>query len=1129
MTLSVPVKSALHKDDGSSRSLPPSRSPSSARTLRFADVAPTDVHVYESQPPSPRKVLGLLGPSESEDKDVPVVKLPASASKVPSPLPNNQYEREDPEEGTPEDIRRRFFPNAPSENPSLDWIKGEQSPSDTSTRYDLSGSPIPHQLVSSLPTHLGLHHHAGDQAGYTIDDLLLLSRSTVPAQRTAMLGALAGVLRNLRDRTTPDAADENAREALRGKVIAVGIEGLGEKGSLAVRATDVVWAGLVDWDDAYLDIFWSGSVELERKKQKETLPTSIPAQQQPEDLVSTLPLAFLLPLFSQLFAVPTLPRSTLSQLLQVLARLAIQSTRYTEDILSTPKLISSLLRTFLFSAEDPPDPFALQFLIVIARAGRSFAKTLVDEGVSDAVLRFVAVLPSNSPYPRGLANTLLVKTLDFYAVLGRYGYYAHIASTASSSFTTLSTLLASSPHDNQNKEITIAWLNLLEVWMTCARDPHCTTPEHEILWSQVMAWGWEDDILDAHQAWSFAGGDEVLPAAWRASAAFLEGAAVNGIKNGEEERGRVIKRVQEGFERGHDRDLINDAIARLRAALPEGSNYTSWTSVQWTSFLRNVSRQSAIANSAASFGLAALGHTSNSSGLSSPQLSLAPTLAVLCRLLTSHSFWGHILKPPVPIFAHYLLRSSTSLLGTQLKLARRRPATEIKSWLEDAIAVIPRLLPGDETLAEWILTEVLSTVDGALVEKWNWTDVPSDIWKNGGIDILRPFLTHAMRPSAPEEEPIPAIAPIAVSPRSVKASTAQRLPSASDIYQPTSAWSLPPARDWPFSPLNDLLRSGSSTVFKTLHSAGNTSQADAVQAASEAVGVRVASETDIVRATLLYARVVMKLELPLGREEILFNCMKVFMLEEGQLQNDSSEEVFRDEIVSSLMETLLKPFTISESQQASSSSESTLETVSVHFLGASKPFFQFYTDFLALYDEISFSNPLFASLLIPPLAMRYPHDYRSLFWADNYRHILRNIRIEPGDVLAGNVGEFLWPVEENPEVITAYLGALVEGRACAFLRFVAIHHVACNIWADLSDDREYRDARAQKFLRALVSRPGNDAVRDVLRYRQTRLKVGIPPDCYDGTEGGDWKARRLDSLVRWGGEKLRERFVDHLR
>jgi hypothetical protein len=105
----------------------------------------------------------------------------------------------EPEEGTTEYIRRRFFPDAPKDDPNLAWLQeSPQADSTSSLRFDLHGNLIPASKSLSLPTHLGLHHHAeGAHAGYTLDDIFLLSRSTVPAQRATMLGILARIAHHL--------------------------------------------------------------------------------------------------------------------------------------------------------------------------------------------------------------------------------------------------------------------------------------------------------------------------------------------------------------------------------------------------------------------------------------------------------------------------------------------------------------------------------------------------------------------------------------------------------------------------------------------------------------------------------------------------------------------------------------------------------------------------------------------------------------------------------------------------------------------------------------------------------------------------------------------------------------------
>ena len=109
------------------------------------------------------------------------------------------------EDSTPEDICRRSFPHLSSPNASsLDWISPSPlNPSTTCTNtdnlpFDFTGVSISPSLAQTLSTRIGLHHHAeGRHAGYTLDDVFLLSRSTVPAQRASMLDVLSRVARQI--------------------------------------------------------------------------------------------------------------------------------------------------------------------------------------------------------------------------------------------------------------------------------------------------------------------------------------------------------------------------------------------------------------------------------------------------------------------------------------------------------------------------------------------------------------------------------------------------------------------------------------------------------------------------------------------------------------------------------------------------------------------------------------------------------------------------------------------------------------------------------------------------------------------------------------------------------------------
>jgi hypothetical protein len=262
----------------------------------------------------------------------------------------------------------------------------------------------------------------------------------------------------------------------------------------------------------------------------------------------------------------------------------------------------------------------------------------------------------------------------------------------------------------------------------------------------------------------------------------------------------------------------------------------------------------------------------------------------------------------------------------------------------------------------------------------------------------------------------------------------------------------------------------------------------------------------------------------LRREEAIFGCMKVFMLEHDQPQNDSSEEVFRDNIVGHLMEDILRSYSAGspDSQAISSSQQEDLEKVASRFLGPSVPFFQFYTDFVALYDGISFSHPLFSLLLLPPTSMRYPLDYRKHLWCD-FKHIIRTIRLSPSQVLSADIREYLYPIETEPQVIASYLSSLLQNNAHDFMRFVALHHIASNIWPDLrSVGNVENEERASTMLKSVVHQGSIDLARQVVTYRQTVYDgVLLPPSCFANFD--EVRTSRLECVSRWGGLAMTNR------
>jgi hypothetical protein len=178
-----------------------------------------------------------------------------------------------------------------------------------------------------------------------------------------------------------------------------------------------------------------------------------------------------------------------------------------------------------------------------------------------------------------------------------------------------------------------------------------------------------------------------------------------------------------------------------------------------------------------------------------------------------------------------------------------------------------------------------------------------------------------------------------------------------------------------------------------------------------------------------------------------------------------------------------------------------LEIVATRFLGSSTPFYQYYTDFVALYDSISFSHPQFACLLLPPISMRYAPDYRKHLW-DDFGHVLRTIRTSVDRVISGDLREYLWPIEIDAPLLSSYLQALIQGPWEGFVRLLAMHHIACDIWPDLGGDN-LETGKSIKLLKAVVKQSNESGVREIFRYRRVENgQLLLPPACFE--RDGDW-------------------------
>ncbi|KAH3899546.1 Rba50p SCDLUD_003823 [Saccharomycodes ludwigii] len=102
-------------------------------------------------------------------------------------------------------LKELYFPDLPTEIDKLEWMKPLETKSTTTVidnvgdiRFDFNGNLIPPQ-IEVKSTFDGLHHHSkkAELKGYTVEELGILSRSTMPSQRCYAIQTLGRILYKL--------------------------------------------------------------------------------------------------------------------------------------------------------------------------------------------------------------------------------------------------------------------------------------------------------------------------------------------------------------------------------------------------------------------------------------------------------------------------------------------------------------------------------------------------------------------------------------------------------------------------------------------------------------------------------------------------------------------------------------------------------------------------------------------------------------------------------------------------------------------------------------------------------------------------------------------------------------------
>lgn len=858
-------------------------------------------------------------------------------------------------ESEQEDLKAKYFPDLPSEPEKMAWMRSalpSSSTDSTAPRFDLSGRQLSLKDARDMPTDIGLHHHgtSPELAGYTVDDILHLCRSTVPSQRITMMGALAGLMRLY--------VSEQVSAEVRQVVLE---KGLCEQAINRAVGAILVMSKSAGVFRAAIDLFYETLGGNSWTWMDHHLHVAPFAPGEKHVNLSSVAWEDVVPTFGEMLATDALSPRTTTQILRILRRLAVMSEEHCE--LVTP-LLPEMVRSHVVLRAWPttetsisPSTEVLALMSDIIVSSRQCAAALVDQGIIEPLLKFPLTLTwDDTPLGRELSR----QSIGIIASMARYGLATSIAKSGAEPLDRLRDWLAQVSY----ADISVEYLHLLRTWTVCATDPHRTTPEHDLTWAQVSAMGWTDDVLAMMRRHIQDERWEDLAAALDYLAAWLEGSEVNEVEKGAEQKQKIRAQLQEAG--------AIETVLKLSA-----KSSIDPSSACWAGQIFRI-------------------HSIVGDLLSTQQVQLA---------------FDRYRRTTDPVLRYWLLRVVRQTRGdSDIELSRL------------PFELLRELQPGSEPLA-------LDVVDMILRDTYDDHSTQLDSLPSDRLQILRPLLqytvlpdlTNVIGPDLPRTEYLKATSTL--RPAQVPSEGAQRGPG------------LPLGNDWFFSPLDELLRSATSPALAQTPPDWDP------------------KEIDLVRATLLLASIAISSwphpEECLNRSELLFNLTKVFMLEHGQQTptNHSETDLFRDPIISSQI-TRLIALTTSQPPTLSSS----LEGVCKSFLGPDTPFFQWYTDFLALYEGISFGDHAFTQLLLPPLAMAYPVDFRQLFWGE-HTSIMRGIKLVDGDVPLEDprgVDAFLTPIETDQAVLDGMVRAAARGwlRAGTFPCKLAVHHLASNVWGE---------------------------------------------------------------------------------
>ncbi|KND03894.1 uncharacterized protein SPPG_01348 [Spizellomyces punctatus DAOM BR117] len=1006
----------------------------------------------------------------------------------------------------PKSFIETWIPADKAEHEKLEWIGFmEDDIVDNSAvtnaaelRFDLSGRII--ERGTQIPVHRGLHHHGVDPEtpGYTLDELLHLSRSTVQAQRAASVRVLGAIIADIYA-----GAYGKARgialiwHSLRANVLLHLRFALDDShetvvtNSLAALAASVGTGSLTDndeeqcWDQVLLTRlsyrayaisvsnqadFKSRASGREPSSEKIDHDGSIGSVIQliRRDAILGLISTDILARFRYLLQSRNLPAEAVNDILQILIRICRHSHAAAVQIAECPGLVDVVHNKFLrgpwpsiSKSQSTASLNAVKLLRLLCQSGRDIAESLIRFHIVVDAMKFIMLAPDQlTDSSRELSWYLQAEVWSLLGVLFSYGlciqlfndYHSAILSCALKLFgSEVPEASPSTPTAIARSQILLlrmitAFLKSAEGMSDTCPPNHALRPFADLVLKKVLAGQRERN----------ASGNLLHSAAFDMLA--LYGKQV------------LADPTDDGFNFIQEATSIMDYIRCT--PMPNFSVARSSIEV--------IANQVPVATPPLGQHLVGLQNKPRTS-IATAMLELNAYFEYGCSLMTLCSSFVGIGREWDEFVSEQLSTDQVLgwVTGTAESLDRIAVHSDILRWFLPgrgmllcswllaseilqshgtvnysmdgiygcavALAALPELLPGEECVASKLLNRfilhprvqnTLIAMDESLVQVETQELAPQR---------LQEFLDYGLYDNASLKRS-----------EGLFGREARGLDSLILDEQEGNA-SLPVRLDWIMSPFGLLLAESKKfghLLIGAKREQKNREDANDLVAECLALGERV---DRIVRPQWYMTR--------LPDPVKIARLMCIFLL-----PSSTDEEMFRRTDINKLLSSgLLRYGTRSHRWNDSELDEA---------CGGSGKFFQLYQELVEHYSAVSFGDEVFARYLLLPLAMHYPSDYRELFW-DHLRELLHLFTMEKSQLpTADDAAQFYYPYETEERVLLLYASALASGKVTSsstpFLYDVAVHHLS----AALAD--ESPESVGVRFKKRSVQLAASKIAKDIL-------------------------------------------------